>query len=170
MGGAALGARLPLKRVACEVGGMESITQEDAIMAKFSHRDPFHISPEVARKVLDAIDGTPPDLSHYATPVEAAKHAWEWAYQYQGVEIGYETTQDDLGLAFGIVFSLTDRHLRSMGIDLGEFHVDAMYDGLKMFADEVVKSDPQRLPRLRHLLEASGERWDRADPVPPTAD
>ena len=114
-------------------------------MAKFSHRDPFHISPEVARKVLDAIDGTPPDLSHYATPVEAAKHAWEWAYQYQGVEIGYETTQDDLGLAFGIVFSLTDRHLRSMGIDLGEFHVDAMYDGLKMFADEVVKSDPQRV-------------------------
>ena len=139
-------------------------------MAKFSHRDPFHISPEVARKVLDAIDGTPPDLSHYATPVEAAKHAWEWAYQYQGVEMGYETTQNQLDLAFGIVFSLTDRHLRSMGIDLGDFHVDAMYDGLKMFADEVVKSDPQRLPRLRHLLEASGERWDRADPVPPTAD
>ena len=140
-------------------------------MAHISNRDPFSYSPEVLRQILEAIDGTTPDLSPYDTTVEAAKAAWEWAYQYQGVEMGYETTQDELDLAFGIVFSLTDRHLRSKGLDLGEFHVDAMYDGLKMFADEVVKSDPQRLPRLRRRLEASGETWRRdADLAPPTAD
>ena len=139
-------------------------------MAHISNRDPFSYSPEVLRQILEAIDGTTPDLSPYDTPVEAAKRAWEWAYQYQGVEIGYETTQNQLDLAFGIVFSLTDRHLRSMGIDLGDFHVDAMYDGLKMLANEIAMEDPQRLPRLRHLLEASGERWDHADPVPPPAD
>lgn len=140
-------------------------------MANISNRDPFGSSPEVARKILEAIDGTTPDLSHYATPVEAAKAAWAWAYQYQGVEMGCETKQEELDVAFGIVFCLTDRHLRSMGIDLGEFHVDAIYDGLKMLADETVKSDPQRLPRLRRRLEAIGETWRRdADIAPPTAD
>ncbi len=128
---------------------------------------------EIHSRAWETVRTVPPDLSRFATLSEAARHAWEWAYGFYGVELGHETIQDHIDLPYFIVMHLIDDLMDRKGIGGKDTHsqisgssqifADAIHDGLAMWADQIVEGDPQQLPYLQGWYDACRKGEDEED-------
>ena len=122
-------------------------------MENSNHFNPFPDLHEGLGIVMEVAKENPPDLTQISVPAEAARVAWEWAYDFFGLELGHATKQEEIDLPYYLVLLVLWDLFKERELDL-DLLADAMHDGKVMWADAIVERDPQQQVYLQPIYDA----------------